>query len=77
MKITQIDVHLLQKELNSTMQISRGGFRVRNHVIVKVHTDDGLTGLGKGLVTRILSTRLLGGNWQIWQLVWIPSILNQ
>lgn len=31
------------------MQISRGGFRVRNHAIVKVSTDEGLTGLGEGI----------------------------
>ena len=49
MKITNIEVFLLQKELSSTMQISRGGFSIRNHVIVRVHTDKGITGLGEGI----------------------------
>ena len=30
------------------MRISRGGFDFRNHTIVEVHTDDGITGLGEG-----------------------------
>ena len=49
MKITKIDIYLLQKELSSTMQISRGGFSIRNHTIVRVHTDKGITGLGEGI----------------------------
>ena len=31
------------------MQISRGGFSVRNHTLVRVHTDTGITGLGEGI----------------------------
>lgn len=49
MKIVDIKVHHLQKQLTSTMQISRGGFTVRNHIIVEVITDSGLTGLGEGI----------------------------
>jgi len=49
MKITEIKVFLLQKKLSSTMRISRGGFDVRNHTIVEVHTDEGITGLGEGV----------------------------
>ncbi|MEK7689669.1 MAG: mandelate racemase/muconate lactonizing enzyme family protein, partial [Bdellovibrionota bacterium] len=41
--------HLLQKQLNSTMRISRGGFRVRNHLIVEVMTDQGVSGLGEAV----------------------------
>jgi len=33
------------------MRISRGGFKVREHVIVRLHTADGLTGLGEGIGT--------------------------
>lgn len=49
MKITKIEVFLLQKGLSSTMHISRGGFSIRNHTIVRVHTDKGITGLGEGI----------------------------
>jgi len=49
MKITRIKVFLLQKKLSSSMYISRGGFNVRNHTIVEVHTDEGITGLGEGV----------------------------
>ena len=49
MKITHIEVILLQKKLSSTMQISQGGFSIRNHTIVRVHTDEGVTGLGEGV----------------------------
>lgn len=49
MKITEIKVYLLQKKLSSSMCISRGGFQVRNHTIVEVKTDSGLTGLGEGV----------------------------
>ena len=31
------------------MQISRGGFSIRNHTLVRVHTDEGVTGLGEDL----------------------------
>jgi D-galactarolactone cycloisomerase len=49
MKIKSIETILLKKELSSTMCISRGGFKVRNHLLVKVTTDDGITGLGEGV----------------------------
>lgn len=54
MRITGITVHLLRKELASTMAISRGGFRVRNHAIVEVRTDEGITGLGEGIGDALL-----------------------
>ena len=31
------------------MQISRGGFTTRNHTVVQVHTDEGISGLGEGV----------------------------
>ena len=49
MKITNIEVILLQKKLSSQMQISRGGFAIRNHTLVRVHTDSGISGLGEGI----------------------------
>ncbi len=49
MRITDIRVHILQKQLKSTMRISRGGFTVRRHAIVEVSTDAGITGLGEGI----------------------------
>ena len=50
MIITHIEVHLLKKPLASSMHISRGGFQVRQHALVKVHTDAGITGIGEGVV---------------------------
>jgi len=63
MKITEIKVFLLQRKLSSTMRISREGFDVRNHTIVEVHTDEGITGLGEGvgnahLVKAILESQI-------------------
>jgi D-galactarolactone cycloisomerase len=49
MKITEVKVYHLQKHLSSTMQISRGGFQVRNHIIVQVITNAGIYGLGEGV----------------------------
>ncbi|MBN8547714.1 MAG: mandelate racemase/muconate lactonizing enzyme family protein [Deltaproteobacteria bacterium] len=49
MKIVKIEVFILEKKLSSSMCISRGGFTVRNHVIVQVETDSGITGLGEGI----------------------------
>lgn len=49
MKITEVKTYLLQKNLSSSMRISRGGFNVRHHTIVEVHTDQGITGLGEGV----------------------------
>ncbi len=63
MRITDVKVIMLQRKLSSSMYISRGGFDVRNHAIVEVHTDSGITGLGEGvgdakLVQAIIETRL-------------------
>ncbi len=61
MEITEIKVFLLQKSLSSTMRISRGGFNVRNHTIVEVHTDEGITGLGEGVGNAHLVKEILEG----------------
>ena len=61
MKISSIRVFLLQKKLSSTMRISRGGFDVRNHTIVEVHTDEGITGLGEGVGNAHLVKAILEG----------------
>ncbi|MEI7450851.1 MAG: mandelate racemase/muconate lactonizing enzyme family protein [Desulfomonile sp.] len=49
MKVTEIKVYLLEKRLTSSMCISRGGFTIRNHAIVEVHTDEGISGLGEAV----------------------------
>mgnify|MGYP006127863557 FL=1 len=49
MKITDVRVHLLRKNLSSSMQISRGGFTFREHAVVEVITDAGVSGLGEGV----------------------------
>ena len=49
MKITDVRVHLLRKKLSSPMRISRGGFTFREHAVVEVITDAGISGLGEGV----------------------------
>ena len=49
MKIVRVEAHLLEKRLNSSMWISRGGFSVRRHALVEVETDDGIVGYGEGI----------------------------
>lgn len=49
MKIKDIRVHLLRKKLSSSMRISRGGFTVREHAVIEVMTDAGISGLGEGV----------------------------
>lgn len=49
MKIIQVNTYLLEKALSSTMRISRGGFTKRQHCLVEVITDEGITGLGEGV----------------------------
>ena len=61
MIITAVKVFLLQKQLTSSMHISRGGFSVRDHVIVEVHTDEGVTGLGEGVGNACLIKAILEG----------------
>ena len=59
MKITEIRIHLFHKKLSSSMRISRGGFEVRNHVIVEVFTDKGIVGLGEGVGDAYLIKQIL------------------
>lgn len=47
--ITKVEVLLTRKELKTTMRISRGGFTIRQHALVKVHTDSGIIGWGEGI----------------------------
>lgn len=61
MKITAIKTYLLEKQLSSSMCISRGGFRIRNHIIVEVYTDEGITGLGEGIGNAKYIKSLLDG----------------
>jgi D-galactarolactone cycloisomerase len=49
MKITDVKVIILKKDLATSMRISRGGFKVRRHFIVQVVTDEGIYGLGEGV----------------------------
>lgn len=61
--INKIEVFFTRKNLQTTMRISRGGFTVRLHALVKVTTDSGLVGWGEGignaaLVKNIIETYL-------------------
>lgn len=49
MKIKSVEVHILRKELSTSMQISRGGFKTRRHCIIQIVTDDNVYGLGEGV----------------------------
>jgi D-galactarolactone cycloisomerase len=62
MKIKEIRTHLLQKNLTSSMKISRGGFEIRRHLIVEVVTDEGVTGLGEGVGDARLIQEILSGS---------------
>lgn len=49
MKITKVEVIELRKELGATMAISRGGFSLRSHALVRLTADNGLSGLGEAV----------------------------
>lgn len=59
MKITEVKVHLLRRQLSSTMRISRGGFTQRQHTLVQVFTDAGITGIGEGIGNATLIKAIL------------------
>ena len=61
MKIAKVQVILLQKKLTSAMNISRGGFDVRTHALVKVTTDQGVTGLGEGVGDALMIKSIIDG----------------
>ena len=61
MKIAKVQVILLQKKLTSTMEISRGGFDVRTHALIKVTTDQGVTGLGEGVGDALMIKSIIEG----------------
>ena len=49
LQICAVEVFHLKKDLKSEMRISRGGFKVREHALVQLHTRSGLVGLGEGI----------------------------
>ena len=49
--IVSVDVYLFRKPLIKEMRISRGGFTVREHAIVRVTTRSGHIGFGEGIGT--------------------------
>ena len=61
MKISKVQTILLQKKLTSTMKISRGGLDVRTHALIKVTTDQGLTGLGEGVGDAFMIKSIIDG----------------
>lgn len=48
-EVTSVDVILLRKALVKEMRISRGGFTVREHALVRLTTKSGHIGLGEGI----------------------------
>lgn len=50
-EVTAVDVFLLRKPLVKEMRISRGGFTVREHAVVRLTTKSGHIGLGEGIGT--------------------------
>ena len=49
LEVVSVDVYLLRKPLVKEMRISRGGFTVREHALVKITTRSGHIGLGEGI----------------------------
>jgi len=49
LRIVRIETFHFKRPLKSEMRISRGGFTLREHAIVRIHTNSGLTGLGEGI----------------------------
>lgn len=49
MKIDKIEVFHIRRQLKAAMRISRGGFQTREHAIVRITTESGVTGLGEGV----------------------------
>lgn len=47
MKITKIEIDPLDLELQTALTVAYGSYAVLNYALIKVHTDDGLTGLGE------------------------------
>ncbi|MBI9107551.1 MAG: dipeptide epimerase [Spirochaetales bacterium] len=47
MRITSIEVKLLNLELQSALNVAYGSYPVLEYAMLKIHTDDGLTGLGE------------------------------
>lgn len=62
MRIAEVKTYLLERPLSSSMRISRGGFDKRQHVLVEVRTDSGVTGLGEGIGNAPLIRSLLDSN---------------
>jgi len=61
MKITKVNIFLLKRQLKTSMVISRGGFKVRQHTIVQIETDAGVTGLGEAIGNAPLNKAILAG----------------
>ena len=47
MRITSIEVDKLDLELQTALTVAYGSYPVLNYALLKIHTDDGLTGLGE------------------------------
>jgi L-alanine-DL-glutamate epimerase-like enolase superfamily enzyme len=62
MKIVKAEVIALRKDLGTTMAISRGGFRIRTHTLVRLTSDDGLTGLGEAVGNAAHARAVLEGS---------------
>lgn len=62
MKAGKVEVIEIRKELGATMAISRGGFPVRTHTLVRITTDAGLTGLGEAVGNAAHARAVLEGS---------------
>ena len=49
MRITEIEAVVLKKPMKKPLVVSRGSFAARTAVLVLVHTDEGVTGLGESV----------------------------
>jgi L-alanine-DL-glutamate epimerase-like enolase superfamily enzyme len=62
MKIVKVEVIGLRKQLACSMAISRGGFSVRTHTLVRLWTDEGQSGLGEAVGNADYAQDLLQGS---------------
>jgi L-Ala-D/L-Glu epimerase len=47
MRITSIEIEPLDLELQTALTVAYGSYPVLNYALIKIHTDDGLSGLGE------------------------------
>ena len=79
MKITAVRTHLLDHKLDAAFESASARFDRRQHVLVEIETDEGLTGWGECLgpatmnaaLVQIIAPRLIGRDPMETEVIWI------